>query len=108
MTDLAQVEVSTVHGTKIVRVSGEIDLSNAARVRDAIGAAVPDLPVVIVDLRGTEYLDSAGIAMLFRLAERLSYNRQELQLVVPPSAPIRAVLRLTKLDQVIDVNDSAD
>ena len=104
----ARVVRSIEHGTEVVRITGEIDLSNAAQVRDAIGAALPDLPVVVLDLTGTEYLDSAGIAMLFRLAERLSYNRQELQLVVPSDAPIRAVIRLTKLDQVISVKEAAD
>ena len=92
MTDLARVAIDS---NQVVTVTGEIDLSNAARVRDAIGAALPDLPEVCVDLTGTEYLDSAGIAMLFRLAERLSYNRQELQLVVPPEGPIRALINLT-------------
>jgi anti-anti-sigma factor len=97
VTDLARVEASTVNSTTIVRVSGEIDLSNTAQVRDAIGAAVPDAAAVIVlDLSETAYLDSAGIAMIFRLAERLRYNRQELRLVVPPDAPIRVVVRLTK------------
>ena len=106
MTDLAQVEAGTVDGTRVVRVSGEIDLSNAAEVRDAIGAAVPDAAtVVVVDLSGTTYLDSAGIAMIFRLAERLRYSRQELRLVVPPDAPIRVVIRLTRMDQVIAVQD---
>lgn len=100
MTDLAQVELDS---DQTITVTGEIDLSNAASVRDAIGALLPDLPQVCVDLTGTEYLDSAGIAMLFLLAERLSYNRQELQLVVPDHAPIRAMIRLTKLDQVIRV-----
>ena len=100
MTDLARVAIDS---NQVVTVTGEIDLSNAARVRDAIGAALPDLPEVCVDLTGTEYLDSAGIAMLFRLAERLSYNRQELHLVVPPEGPIRAVIHLTKLDQYIRV-----
>ncbi|HEX4688345.1 MAG TPA: STAS domain-containing protein [Nocardioides sp.] len=107
MTDLARVDTSTVNGIEMVRISGEIDLSNAARVREAIGAAIPDLPVVVLDLTDTAYLDSAGIAMLFRLAERLSYNRQELQLVVPSDAPIRAVISLTRLDRVISVKDGA-
>lgn len=107
MTELARVEAISSNGTVIVGVAGEIDLSNAARVRDAIGAALPDLPVVLVDLSATDYLDSAGIAMLFRLAERMSYNRQELRLVVPPDAPIRAVIRLTNLDQVVSVMDTA-
>lgn len=107
MTDLAQVAADTIDGTPVVRVSGEIDLSNAAEVRDAIGAAVPDAAtVVVVDLSGTTYLDSAGIAMIFRLAERLRYSRQELRLVVPPDAPIRVVIRLTRMDQVIAVQDS--
>jgi anti-anti-sigma factor len=105
MTDLARVEVVTVEGVEIVRVAGEIDISNAALVRDAVGAAIPDLAEVIVDLSDTEYLDSAGIGMLFRLAQRLGYNRQELQLVIPSTAPIAAVIRLSGLDQVASVRD---
>ena len=54
----------------------------------------------------TTYLDSAGIAGLFRLAERLRIRRQDLRLVVPPDSPIRAVLRLTHLDHVIQVDDT--
>ncbi len=105
MTDLARVEAVTVDGIEIVRVAGEIDISNAALVRDAVGAAIPDLAEVVVDLSDTEYLDSAGIGMLFRLAQRLGYNRQELHLVIPSNAPIRAVIRLSGLDLVIPVRD---
>lgn len=105
MNDLAEVEAA-IDGTPVVRVRGEIDLSNAALVRDAIVAAVSETAdVVVVDLSETAYLDSAGIAMLFRLADRLSVGRQELRLVVPPDAPIRAAIRLTNLDQVIAVLD---
>jgi anti-anti-sigma factor len=107
MTDLARVELSTVNGTPIVHVRGEIDLSNAAQVRDAIADARPhEATVVVVDLSDTGYLDSAGIAMIFRLGERLRNSRQELRLLVPPDAPIRTVLRMTKLDQVIPLQDS--
>lgn len=107
MTDLARVEAGTMDGTPIVHVRGEIDLSNAAQVRDAIAAALPDdAVVVIVDLSDTAYIDSAGIAMIFRLAERLSVGRQELRLVVPPDAPIRVAIRLTMLDQVVPVQDA--
>jgi anti-anti-sigma factor len=105
MTELARVETGTVDGIEIVRIAGEIDISNATLVRDALGAAIPDLPEVVLDLTGTEYLDSAGLGMLFRLAERLSYNRQELRLVIAPNAAIRAVIRLTGLDQVVPVRE---
>lgn len=106
MTARARVETSTIGGIEIVRLIGEIDLSNSAPVLDAIREALPDGDEVVLDLSQTGYLDSAGIAMLFRLAERLSYNRRELQLVIPPDAPIRAVIELTKMDQVVVVKDS--
>lgn len=104
MSELAWVETTTIGGTPVVRVRGEVDLSNAAQVGDKIGAAIAeDTTVVLVDLSDTAYLDSAGIAMLFRLHDRLQHKRQELRLVVPPDSPIRVVIRLTKLDQVIPV-----
>jgi anti-anti-sigma factor len=106
VTELAWVEATAADGVDVVRVVGEIDLSNAAHVRDAIGAVIPELSLVVLDLTGLEYLDSAGVAMLFRLSERLSYNRQELQLVVAADSPIGAVVRLTRMDQVISVTSS--
>jgi anti-anti-sigma factor len=109
VSDLARVVATDVDRGRLVRVSGEIDLSNARNVLDAIGRAVPrDAVRVVVDLSGTDYLDSAGISMLFALAERVGYRRQELSLVVPPSAPIRAVLELTSLTRVVQVLDSME
>lgn len=109
MSELARVVATDLDGARLVRISGEIDLSNANDVLDAIGRAVPgDTVRVVVDLSETSYLDSAGIAMIFGLAERLQYRRQELRLVVPPSAPIRAVLELTSLTRVIPVQDALE
>ncbi|MFC6157218.1 STAS domain-containing protein [Kribbella jiaozuonensis] len=87
-----------------MRVSGEVDLTNAVVVRDAISqVASVDAGVIVVDLTETAYLDSSGIAMLFRLAERLAQSRQELRVVVPPDSPLRAALELTDLPQTIPV-----
>jgi anti-sigma B factor antagonist len=107
VTDRAVVEARTVDGVQVVGISGEVDLANATEVRDAIGrAASADVTVVVVDLGETAYLDSSGIAMLFRLAERLGHRRQELRLVVPPDSPIRTALELTSLPQAIAVQDT--
>jgi len=107
MTGLATVDAVTLDGTPVVRVSGEIDLSNAADVMEAIAATLPaNATTVVVDLSDTGYVDSAGIAMLFRLAERLGHGRQQLHLVVPTGAPIRRVLELTNLTSVIPVHDT--
>jgi len=107
VSELARIEAMSLNGVRLVRVSGEIDLSNARTVMEAIGGEVPrDASLVVVDLSETAYLDSAGIAMIFRLAEWLRNSRQELRLVVPADAPIRAVLELTNLHHVIPVQDA--
>jgi anti-anti-sigma factor len=101
---LAVVEAAELAGSSLVRVSGEIDLSNAHDVMDSISEAVPhDARRVVLDLSATAYLDSSGIAMLFRLAERLAHRRQELRVVVPDDSPIRAVLELTDVPRVVAV-----
>jgi anti-anti-sigma factor len=92
-----------------VRICGEVDLTNAIEVREAISRlASPDAPVVVIDLSETAYLDSSGIAMLFRLAERLSERRQQLRIVVPPNSPIRTALELTALPQTIPLRPTLD
>jgi len=97
------------HRVRHVHVSGEIDLANVDEVRHAIMAALSDDPArVVLDLRDTTYLDSAAIAMLFRLAQRLGHRRQLLSLVVPKEAPIRAVLDLTRIDTVVPLHDSVE
>jgi anti-sigma B factor antagonist len=109
VTEPAVVEARTVEDVQVVSIRGEVDLSNATEVRDAIGqVASADVTVIVVDLSETGYLDSSGIAMLFRLAERLGHRRQELRLVVPPDSPLRAALELTNLPQTIAVQDALE
>jgi anti-anti-sigma factor len=104
VSDLARVDALTLGDIRVVRISGEVDLSNAHEIMAAIGREVPgDASSVLLDLSDTAYIDSAGISMLFRLAERLRYRRQELRLVVPANSPIRAVLEITSVPQVIPV-----
>jgi anti-anti-sigma factor len=102
MSRLARLEIDG--GTKVclVHVHGEIDISNAPEVSAALEAAMPNgAETLMVDLSGTTYLDSAGVQLLFLLAQRLRARRQQLRIVVPEDAPIRGVLQLTDLPRVI-------
>ncbi|MER7247573.1 STAS domain-containing protein [Kribbella sp. NPDC000426] len=109
MTAYAEVDAWTSNGVQVVRISGEVDLTNAAEVRDAISrVASVDESVIAIDLTETAYLDSSGIAMLFRLAERLNHSRQELRVIVPPDSPLRAALELTDLPQTIPVQHTVE
>lgn len=107
MTELASVVAEDLPGARLVMLRGEVDLSNARDVMDGIrAAATHETTVVILDLGGTTYLDSAGIAMVFRLAERFGQTRQELRIVVPADAPIRRGLELTRATSLLPVHES--
>jgi len=109
VTEYAVMDARTSNGVQVVKIQGEVDLTNAVEVRDAISrVASADVTVIVVDLSQTAYLDSSGIAMLFRLAERVSERRQELRVVVPPDSPLRAALELTNLPQTIPVQDAVE
>ena len=63
MNDLARVEGEQQGALCLVRVHGEIDLSNAHEVSSAIGIAMgQEARGLVVDLSDITYLDSAGIA----------------------------------------------
>jgi anti-sigma B factor antagonist/stage II sporulation protein AA (anti-sigma F factor antagonist) len=103
---LAEVVVDRDASGPIVRVRGEIDLSNAESVRTELLDAVPrDARGMVLDLTETTYLDSTGIRLLFDLAERLQSRRQRLVLVVHEQALVRRVLVLTKLDDAVPLHD---
>jgi anti-anti-sigma factor len=58
---------------------------------------------LVVDLTNTTYLDSAGLALLLRLAERMQARQQLLSIVVPVDSRVRRAFELTGLLSLIDV-----
>jgi anti-sigma B factor antagonist len=102
VSDLARVEGVQQGTLCLIRVHGEIDLSNAHEVSSAIGMVMgQEARRLVVDLSDITYLDSAGVALLLRLAERLRARRRQLHLVVPRRSPVRRVLQFTGLPRVI-------
>lgn len=107
MGDLAQVEVEQRGDACIVRISGEIDLSNAEEVRQVLEESSSNLSRLhVVDLSQTRYLDSSGMRLLFNLAERLRVRKRELHLIVPDDAVIRRVLDLSGIPAVARIHAS--
>jgi anti-anti-sigma factor len=106
--DLSQLDFSG-DDVVVARLSGEIDLSNAADVGEQLASAVPNSALgLVIDLTATAYLDSSGVHLVFDLAERLRRRQQQLRVVVPQGAPIRRVLRIVELDGSVPVLASVD
>ncbi len=109
MSELGRVEVEQRGELCLVHIRGEVDISNARELSATVEAAIPNAnPRVAIDLTETTYLDSAGVQLLFVLADRLRVRRHELRLIVPQDSPIRAVLELTRLPKVVPMEAQLD
>jgi anti-sigma B factor antagonist len=109
VSELARIEVEELGALPVVRIRGEVDISNAQELLSMIERSVSDaVSGLVVDLTHTTYLDSAAVELLFRLAERMRSRRLELRLLVPTEAPIRAVLELTGLPTVVPLETELD
>lgn len=69
-----------LEGRTLIAASGEIDVSCASELRDAIDAALAsDATMVEVDLGEVPYIDSTGIGVLVGAAHRASETGTALQ-----------------------------
>ena len=93
----------------VATVAGELDMTNAAYMREELTRAVPDQAhALVIDLTEARYMDSAAIEVLFELSRRLVRRRQQLRLVVPRRSPLRRLFTLIDLGSVAPVHDSLE
>jgi anti-sigma B factor antagonist len=101
---LARVLLERHGGTVLARLSGEIDLSNAAAVEDQVTGSLAGATGIAVDLSGLSYLDSAGLALLVRLSSASG----SLRLVVPRRAVVERTLSVSGLSTAIPVDETVE
>jgi anti-anti-sigma factor len=106
---LADLEVSRSGDVVIARLVGEIDMSNADELHLALAAAIPnDVVAMVLDLTNVDYLDSAGIRMMYQLGEDVQARRQKLQAVIPSASMVTDVLRLAGVTEYIGAVETVD
>ena len=97
---LADVQITLVPNALIAHVTGEVDMSNAEEVgATVIGATPNEAQGVVLDLSGVDYLDSAGIYVIYGMRASLLARGQTLILVIPERSPVHDVLRLSGADR---------
>jgi anti-sigma B factor antagonist len=106
---LADVQFSDRERVVIARLTGEIDLSNAESIENAIAEATPNHALaLILDVSLLDYLDSAGIHLIYKLREKLRARGQTLRLVIPADSPANDALRLAGVSRNIDTAETLD
>jgi anti-anti-sigma factor len=102
MTPLADIKFETVDNVVVARLEGEVDMSNADDLGAAITARVSsDALALVLDLAAVDYLDSAGIHVLFDLRERLTRRGQQIRLVLGPDSPIATALEYAGVQRTL-------
>lgn len=104
---LARVESGGDATLAIVRIVGEVDLSNVDAIAKQVEAGMTgDAPRAVLDLTRTTYFDSAGVRMLFTMAATARERGWEMIVVAPTSGVVRRILDLTDVASVCPVYPS--
>ncbi|HYF47537.1 MAG TPA: STAS domain-containing protein [Acidimicrobiales bacterium] len=103
MTD-ALVQVIEQDGRVVLAVRGEVDLANYQAVEEQINHAISNQSTLVqIDLSQLAYIDSAGLRMLFNLANRLIRLQINLELIAPEASPARRAVDLSGLSSAVTV-----
>jgi anti-sigma B factor antagonist len=104
--DLVRLEQERRDGQLVLRLIGEVDLSNVDWLERQLAVAVRGCSRVVIDLTDVDYVDSQGLRLLKQLSDRLSGEGGRLQLIAPPGRFARGVLEMTRLNEDAEVLDA--
>lgn len=100
---MASVRVTAAGDRTVVAVSGEVDLSNAHEVERQVGEVIADAAALALDLNGITYLDSRGLQLLLRLAERHLGGSLDLVIVAATRSIAYELLQVTGIVEAVPV-----
>ncbi|HEY2203110.1 MAG TPA: STAS domain-containing protein [Pseudonocardia sp.] len=101
MTSPLTIRVSTGEGRPVVTLAGEIDPWTGEEFQAGLEAAISENEQVTVDLRDVVFMDSTGLAVLFR------HHESVLSVIARPGSVTARALSRSGLGLVIAV-DLAD
>jgi anti-anti-sigma factor len=106
MTDHFLMDSALENGRIVIRLRGEIDLSNVESLEPQIDRAITGVQNVVIDLTAIEFIDSRGLRLLKRLATEMSERNATFAVVAPPASVARSVLDMTHMNDELAVRDS--
>jgi len=100
MDGTADITVRDEGGVVIAAVTGEIDISTVARLRERLYELADNGGTLIVDLNRVEFIDSTGLGALVGTARRIAEHGGSLYAVCAQPQP-RRLLWVTGVDKRI-------
>jgi anti-sigma B factor antagonist len=103
-----RVEVRDEDHAAVVAVSGELDLASSPALEEELDRVVASqTPLVVIDLRGLEFMDSTGLSVLIRAHQRAEESGQRFALV-RGSQQVQRLLSLTGVAERLTLVDTPE
>lgn len=102
------IEITDYKGMKVIAPSGEIDMNSSPELRKTLMHFVnAKAPVLFVDFKGVEYIDSSGIATFVEgLKGMMPYGGKLKFLNIPEG--IMEIFSFSKLNKVFEIYGNMD
>ncbi len=95
------------NGSRILSISGEVDMDSSSRVLQAIREGLGHASSLKLDLRGVDYIDSSGIAVLIQGLKIARRDNSEYSYVLLDVSPqVMSVIELSQLGDLFDFETS--
>jgi len=92
----------------VMRVSGEIDMATAPKLRQQVQNVTASRPDgLVLDLDGVDFIDSTGLGVMVGAAKRLRVSGGVLRIVCSQTH-LNELFELTRLDAVFDLYETID
>jgi anti-sigma B factor antagonist len=107
---MSPLEITTEQrdGQTRVALVGELDIASAPQFEEGLAKAEGDNPgVLVLDLRGVEFIDSTGLRAVIAADERARSAGRRF-VIVRGTAAVDRVLSVTQLDQRLEIVDDPD
>lgn len=101
------LDLTTEESPQSIRLvlSGELDISSAPQVEEALGRAEAEAPpLIMLDLRGLDFMDSTGLRTVVGADARAREGGRRLAVVRGPDA-VHRIFSVTRLDERLEILD---
>jgi anti-sigma B factor antagonist len=105
---LASIQTEQVDGRLVVRLSGEIDLSNSELIHRRIEETMSPASSMVIELTEVKYLDSQGLRVIKQLVDKSFRDGITLQIVAPEGTFSRQVLDLATMSEYVPISESLE
>ena len=101
-----QLSARPGRGCTVVRVAGELDMETGPQLQDLLRDVVDaGARRLVLDFTGVPFMDSSGLGLLVDVVKLLR-DRDGRLCLAAVQEPVRNVLVLSAVDQVVDVFDT--